>query len=478
MRFWLAIALLLILVTAAVAYARLPGNRESGIFDTNPPTPYFHYRPTGTLRGQVLVVHGLDCSRDIMNILSFGLADAGFEVFSIDLPGHGESRSGFNAIQARNVVGSVLDRLGQETAVLGHSFGGGVLLDLSGDRPMGRMVLFSPAPIPLQTVQAEHVLVLVGQFDPGRLRAWVPQIESSATGTFEFRDLAWTGHSGGLFRANVIASVAKWLGGDATAIHTTRRLVLLALILLSSIALGVTLLPSWPGGVAVPQRKYREASEAGTDGVVVQDRTENSAHLPILYYTIASLAAAGVLALVNVAAWLRIFAMDYLIGFFFLAGLILLSRCKGLTLKKSPRLWIGVTAAAYLIVVTGSLGASELAHTVASGGRWWRFLAILIVSLPMFLADEYLLRPIQPARKAAGAAIVTRILIGAIAVSGALILNRQSAFLLLIAYLVVLFWIGLWFAAGAVRKRTDPFTAACFAAIVQAWAFAAFFVMV
>src|SRR5439155_25286705 len=31
--------------------------------------------------------------------------------------------------------------------------------------------------------------------------------------------------------------------------------------------------PSWTGGVAVPQRKYCEATTVGTDGVVVQTRT-------------------------------------------------------------------------------------------------------------------------------------------------------------------------------------------------------------
>jgi hypothetical protein len=169
-RFWLAIALLLILVVTGMAYFTLPGNRESGTFDTDPPTPYFHYSPIGTPRGRVLVAHGL-------------------------------------------------------------------------------------------------------------------------------------------FRAGVIASVAQWLGGDARAIHTRKRVGLLGLVLLSSLSLG-------------------------------------------------------------------------------------------------------------------------------------------------------------------------RILIGAIIVSGALILNRQAAFLLLLAHLAVLFWIVLWFAGGEVRKRSDPFTAACFAAIVQGWFFAALFVMV
>jgi pimeloyl-ACP methyl ester carboxylesterase len=458
-RFWLAIAMLLILVVAGTAYSSLPGNRGSGTFDTDPPTSYFHYKPVGTPRGRILVVHGLDATRNVMNILSFGLADAGFEVFSIDLPGHGESRAGFNAVQARTVVGSALDELGTQTAVVGHSFGGAMLLDVAADRRIGRMVLFSPAPTPLQSLQAEHVLLLTGQLEPGRIRAFAPQVESNATGAFEYRDLPWTGHSGALFRADVIASVAQWLGGDSSAIHTKKRLGLLGVMFLSSMALGVTLL----GGIH-PAHPVAEPATA-------------DARLTLLYYIAASLLAAGTLAVVNVAAWLRIFALDYLIGLFFLAGVLVLSRCKGLKPGR-PRLWVGLGAAAYIILVPGFLVASELIHTVPSGGRWWRFLGILALGLPMFLADEYLLRSIRPALKAEGAAILSRILVGAIAVSGALILNRQSAFLLLVTHLAVIFWIALWVGAGLVRTRADPFTAACFAAAVQAWYFASLLVMV
>jgi pimeloyl-ACP methyl ester carboxylesterase len=456
-RFWLAIALLLVLVISGTVYYRLPGSRESGSFDTVPPTPYLHYRPTGTLQGRVLVAHGLDSSSHVMNLLSYGLADAGFEVFSIDFPGHGESRAGFNAIQARNVVGQVLDKLGPDTAVLGHSFGGGVLLDLADERPIERMVLFSPAPTPLQQLQAEHILVFEGQFEPGRIRAFAAQVESNARGTYQFRDLAWTGHSGGLFRPSVIASVAGWLGGDTSSIQTETRLALLLLMLLSSATLGLTIL-------------------AGFKPVPLIGEPQ-PLRLSLLHYTLAAIVAAAVLAVVSVAAWLRIFAMDYLIGFFFLIGVLLLTRCGRLMLR-SPRFWIGIVAACYLILVPGNLVASELFHTVASGERWWRVPAIFALSLPVFLADEHLLRPLRPWLSAAAGIVVTRIVIGAVAVSGALILNRDAAFLLLLAHLAVIFWIALWFAAGAVRRRTNPFTAACFAAIVQAWFFAALFVIV
>ena len=459
MRFRLAIALLLAWAITAVIYARLPGNRQTGVFDTNPPTPYFHYKPIGTPRGRLLVVHGLNSSKSVMNVFSYSLADAGFEVFSIDLPGHGESRAAFNAVRTASVVGGVLDKLGPLTAVVGHSFGAATLLDLANERSFERMVLFSPAPEPLQTVHAEHVLVLQGQFDPPGIRAFTPQIRDVATGTFELRDLAWTGHTSALFKPRVTASVAEWLGGDGTAIRTTARLALLLLLLALSLALGGALL------AAIPPMQTIEA------------RQLLPAHLCILYYTVAAFASIGVLAVVGLAKWLNVFAMDYLVGLFFLTGAILLSRCKGVSVK-GRGLLPAIAAAAYLIVVTGRFGLSELFHAVATGQRWWRALAIFALSLPMFLADEYLLRPIQPARKAAVLAILTRIILWAVTITGALILNRQSSFLLLVTHFAVFLWIGLWFAAAAIRRRSSPFAAACFAAMVQGWFFAALFILV
>jgi alpha-beta hydrolase superfamily lysophospholipase len=58
------------------------------------------------------VVHGLDASKSVTNILSSALADAGFEVFSIDLPGHGDSSVPFTAFSARAAVEQVLNVLG------------------------------------------------------------------------------------------------------------------------------------------------------------------------------------------------------------------------------------------------------------------------------------------------------------------------------------------------------------------------------
>jgi hypothetical protein len=65
----------------------------------------------------------------------------------------------------------------------------------------------------------------------------------------------------------------------------------------------------------------------------------------------------------------------------------------------------------------------------------------------------------------------------AVAVSGVLILNRGSVFIVMLSPILFISWTALWLATRLVRKRTDPFSAACFASLVQAWFFAAMFVM-
>ncbi|HET9131208.1 MAG TPA: alpha/beta fold hydrolase, partial [Terriglobia bacterium] len=164
MRLLLTTLLLSTLILAGWS-SKPSGVRQYGVFASDPATPYFHYAPQGQKRGQVLVVHGLDASKEVMNLLCLGLSDAGFEVYSIDLPGHADSKVGFNAIVARQAVQMALDTLGPDTIVIGHSLGGALLLDLASERSFGKMVLLSPAPTPVGKIRAEKMLVLTGQFE-------------------------------------------------------------------------------------------------------------------------------------------------------------------------------------------------------------------------------------------------------------------------------------------------------------------------
>jgi hypothetical protein len=319
------------------------------------------------------------------------------------------------------------------------------------------MVLFSPAPTPLVEIQSPRVLLFEGKLDVPRIRTFAPVIQGAAR-TVEFSDLAWIGHSGAPAQPRVIAQVAEWLGGNALELHTSERSWLLPLMFVSAIALGLVLLgPPKPLPVV------------GThDGM----RT-----LILLYVGSASLAAI-ILGFVPIARWLRLFATDYLLGFLFLTGFILcLARVR---IRPGRRnVLIALLAAAYVLAVPGGLVASQFTHFALSTARWWRFAAMVVLSLPLFLADEVLIRPIPSRWKAAGIAFLTRAVMSAVAITAALVWNREAVFLALIIHLLLVLWMALWFAAAVLHRRTgDPFSTALFVSLLQAWLFASVFVVI
>jgi hypothetical protein len=132
-----------------------------------------------------------------------------------------------------------------------------------------------------------------------------------------------------------------------------------------------------------------------------------------------------------------------------------------------------------MIAVPGMLVASQATHIALSDGRWWRFLCIALAGLPFFMADELIIRRIHPTWKSHAVALMTKVLLVTFILTGSLMFNPDKAFLLLIVPLILVFWVGLWFAAGVIHRYTqNAFSAALFAAIIQGWMFAAWFVLV
>jgi heme/copper-type cytochrome/quinol oxidase subunit 4 len=356
---------------------------------------------------------------------------------------------------ARQAVSAALNVLGPGTAVIGHSLGGALLLDLANDRPFGSMVLLSPAPTEIDRIHADRLLVVTGQFDLPRIPAFVPQIEDAVTGSIEMRTIPWAGHSGYLLQPGPIRMIATWLGGDPSSLRTGHRLMrifgeILCVIVMAAIWLpGKPILPA-PG------------------------------HTPTkLVWYIASCALATLISgFVTVLPMLHLFSTDYLIGFVLAVGLALIPAWACRMSIRFSQILVSLFAAAAVIAIASTVG-SELVHLTLSEGRWWRFGIIAAAVLPLSLADEILLRPIRPWWRAAGAAALTRILLAAFVITGVLTLNRSDAFLVLVIHFVVLFWIALWFAGEWLRRQTqDPLATAIFIALVQAWVFAAIFVVI
>jgi hypothetical protein len=270
----------------------------------------------------------------------------------------------------------------------------------------------------------------------------------------EWWNLRWAAHSSAIFNPVHVRRIVDWLGGDSNKVRTTARLIAIGAMVICAVVFGVT---------ALPGRKI--------------EIRPMPLPLTVVRYIAAAGAAILILRFFVPLAWLRLFATDYMISFLFLTGLILWIQ---LPSRPKPHFAniVTATAAATFIIGLGLIAAAPILHMSLSNGRWWRFPFIAAASLPLFLFDETTIRKIHPKWASIGMAVVTRTVLWAGLITGVLLLNRDAGFLVLIAHLMVFFWIALWFGAYVVHRHTqDPFSAALFAALVQGWCFAAWFVV-
>jgi len=440
---------------ACVQSAALQPKHESGVLPIDPPTPFIHYFGNDTTKGRVLVVHGLDVSKETVGFLSQAIADGGFDVYSIDLPGHGDSKVGFQTDLAQRAISNAKRHLGEKTFVVGHSMGAGLLLDLAETEQFSTMVLLSPPPLSVAEIHAERVLIATDRMDIPRIRRFVPIAADIGSPNVEAWDLPWGGHSALIHNPEYIRKVVEWLGGDGAKTRTTSRMVWLVIMFAAAVTFGASLLP-------------------GRTLETVDVTAATTCARYIVAYGIALL----VLKFVNPMGWVRLFATDYLLGFFLVAGLCNWAVTRNI---KTDREGIptATLAAAFVIIVIGFLIVSRALHMSLTDGRWWRFPLFAIAAFPFFMSDELSIRHIRPRWKSEAVALLTRILLLAFLLTGVLTINRGDAFLVLIAPLITIFWIALWFASGVIHRHTQsPLAAAVFAAIVQGWAFAAWFVTI
>jgi pimeloyl-ACP methyl ester carboxylesterase len=443
---------------------------EKGLLPTNPPTPYIHYISRTEPHRRALVVHGLDSNKEFMQIFSSALADDGVEVYAIDLPGHGDSSAGFNGVLATHVLEQAVSYLKPDIAV-GHSMGASLLIELAHDVKFQNLILISPAPTQVNALKFQHALVTTEGWDFPAVNTFAPQLEG-----VDLRKFQWGMHSSALVNPAQIREIVIWLGGNPGRLHTVARLAWLGMMFATAIAFAFVLLPSRPPAAVTP-RPFSETEI-------------------LLGFVVAGAIALIVQRFVSVFGWIRLYATDYLITFFFVAGLLLLLFAG--TFRKFP---VGavreaparqraalsydragflkaIGMAAYVILVLGLLTGSHLIHMTLSHGRWWRFVVISAGSFPLFLFDELAIRDVHPWRNA-GIGIATRALLIAWIATGVLLFNRQSAFLVLLLGLILLFWVALWFLTCLVRRNVqNPAATALFAALVQGWMFAAWFVTV
>lgn len=88
------------------------------------------FRPQGEARGKVLVVHGWRSRTEFMRNLIEALVEAGYHVYSLDLPGHGGSSTRkLDMKRAVEAVSAASAWCGPFVSIVGHSFGGAVAVN-------------------------------------------------------------------------------------------------------------------------------------------------------------------------------------------------------------------------------------------------------------------------------------------------------------------------------------------------------------
>ena len=428
-----------------------------GVFPTRPPTPFVRFAPEGPPLGRVLALHGVGAGKAMMRHTAMAMADGGFDVHLVDLPGHGDSPGSLSSSAALGVVEQLVETLGAGTILVGHSMGGGFLVEHAAGRDVGTLVLYSPGPVPVDEVRAERVLVVSGRFDSPRIDDGIPRVIDAVTGAAMWWRDPWGAHSTALFSARRLRAVVRWMGGRDDAVATGRRMGALALMTLAA-----SVLPfAWPF--------------AGRDGAT--DRLPATPRIGsgIVQYVFAGAAAVAVVHFLRPLEWLGVFGTDYLLGVILIAGL-LLWRGRGFALSRRG-LAAAAAAAAYVIVVFGVLIASSFVDVMPTGTQWLRVPVLAAAAFPLFLHDEQTLAGISGAARRWGAFLATRGLLWPIVVTGVLLLDRSETLLVLTMHLVLCFWLVLAsMSAFVARKTGEPAAAALFATLVQAWVFAALWV--
>jgi len=123
----------------------------------------------------VLLAHGLSGSKEMFFRFGEALAAAGFECFSVDLPGHGASAQPFSLPRTVQALEAVTQALGPPDVFIGHSMGAYTGAAAVRDAALNLRLFIAIGAIPDLGKPVPPLLLMAGRFDefatPARLKA-------------------------------------------------------------------------------------------------------------------------------------------------------------------------------------------------------------------------------------------------------------------------------------------------------------------
>ena len=467
-------------------------------------------------RPVVVVFHGFSGNRRIMNLLGRGMAAAGARVYLVDLPGHGDSTERFLYSRAEHCALEVLEELEsrgeiapENTVLVGHSMGAGIVVRLADEYPVAATIAISavlrmppevrPAEITLLEMprrMPSNLLILVGQLDLPPARQMAEKLLAAAggerTAPEDFRQrravrrviLPLATHTSVLFDRRVAALAADWIRNlepEQTPVSAAPS----ALPVLGGLAGLAGLLLLFPAAASFL---------AGVVGGKVSTTRQDKLKVPSAALILGVWGVAGLVAVSVQARTILLVAVipsrggDYLASIALVGGALLLAALwkTGRTHRCAPTLaWFtdfrGMAAGAALGLITilafGAWLDWQFTDAWPNAARWEVFGLLLPFFLLYLLAEEAALGPPTEKRiRRLALFFGLRAALWLAIVFGLVVLHSGEVLPILLALYLALFSLLQRLGADAVRRRTgSPAGAALFSAILAAWFIAAVF---
>jgi hypothetical protein len=466
---------ILALVVAGWAIWVLEGAR-AGIEITrfpDGPTPITRYSD-GSDGPVVVVAHGFAGSQQMMQGYSLVLAQAGYTVFAFDFEGHGRHAlpmSGdVNSIdgttrllieQSKSVIQTV--RRGDEpVALLGHSMATDILVrtaeEVSG---IGPIVLLSAFSLAIDEEHPADLLLITGAWEPGLREfaldaarmvdpeAGYGETVASDEVTRMARLAPATEHVSILHSRSGRAAALDWINRayDRNAVPPVPQTGWALLGLVAAI----TVL-AYPLAALLPKRAGQETEPLGPRDFAA--------------VTLAPMIVAPLLAAPIDTGFLPVLVADYLALHLALYGVVQVGLLWWLGKRLSvPALPVVIGLTFYGIVIFGLALDRYGASFWPIGQRLWIIAALTIGAVPFMIGDAWI---------AHGARLWQRVLARIaflVSLGVAVALDFEGLFfLLMIAPVILLFWLTFGLMGRAVTTRDGPASTGLALGLVLAWA--------
>ena len=444
----------------------------------------------------VVIAHGFAGSQQIMQPFALTLARNGYQVATFDFLGHGRNPVPMSGDITKDTgvtpllvaeLGRVMDfvRAGSSSrlALLGHSMATDIIVRYAKAHPEVQATvavsMFSPG---VEAASPRNLLVIVGASEPQFLKDEAlraagmqaggpasPQVTygSFADGTARRASFSQgVEHIGVLYSAESLREAADWLGqvfDRPPAGFIDARGAMLGLLFAGLIAL------AWPLAALLPRLVPQPAGAGLTWRRLLPMALGPAVLTPLILWKLP-------------VQFLPILLGDYLTAHLAIYGLLTLAALCWQGAPAPPRLsarnWV-LFAVVIALVAAWSILAIGLAidlyvtSFMPVPARWKLIPAIMMGTIPYFLADEWLTHGVPAPR---GAAIFTKLCL-LLSLAAAVALNFERLFFLIIiipAMLVFLTVYGL-FSRWACQRTGHPLAAGAGNGFALAWAIAVTF---